>query len=409
MINIFGFELRYWLRNPLPYVFGIVIGSLAFLTIYGMAVESNPSSDNQILNSPLGIYNKLKYFYLLFLLILPMIVGHSVFRDFVNRIHLLLHSFPISRKAFISGKFFSALLVCMVIAIFIQYSFAAGGALYGPDSSKLFSFRNTDYTIYFLTIIFPNILVVCSFIFWVVLHSRSLIAGFIIPILIIVFQLILYNGLNAVESSWLLAIADPLGEYALIDSTRHWTLNEQNLNPLPLSAMLIVNRLCWISISLFVSIIAFRKFDLIQIKTKANKSSKEEISGYSRKNLIKQITLPEPSLSFQFTDQLKSIWRVSNFYLGTILYNGVFITLLIAAILFIIFQQSQMTPQDGVMRFPTTASMLRLPLFIFTGFVTLLTFLYSGKLIHEPFETRMNQLVSISPHSKYFGNHWNNS
>src|SRR5207244_3077612 len=62
------------------------------------------------------------------------------------------------------------------------------------------------------------------------------------------------------KNRWLAALLDPFGQRATRLTTEYWTIAEKNRELVPLSGMLLANRMLWIAIGLVVLLVAFKRF-----------------------------------------------------------------------------------------------------------------------------------------------------
>ncbi|MEL6276094.1 MAG: hypothetical protein AAFU03_13425, partial [Bacteroidota bacterium] len=90
--TIFKYELKHWFRQPALYVYAILFFSLAFVTMTGMASEASERFGGRFVNSPRYLFEMARRFMVLVFLLIPAILGQSVYRDFSTRTHMLLYS-----------------------------------------------------------------------------------------------------------------------------------------------------------------------------------------------------------------------------------------------------------------------------------------------------------------------------
>ena len=104
-INIFKFEIRYWLTNPAYYfylVFFFLLGTGAMAGAAGLLGEG--SSSVRIANSPMSLFSFVMFFGKLMLFLLPVIAGASVYRDHKSGAYSLLYSYPFTKSEYLSAK-----------------------------------------------------------------------------------------------------------------------------------------------------------------------------------------------------------------------------------------------------------------------------------------------------------------
>ncbi|MBL0288230.1 MAG: hypothetical protein IPQ19_12730 [Bacteroidetes bacterium] len=192
-------------------------------------------------------------------------------------------------------------------------------------------------------------------------------------------------------------LIDPFGESAVQYFTRYWSLSEQNTLSLPLTPIILINRLVWLLIGVFIFIATYRWFSFSQtpfaIRLKTNKS--ESVTKDNFGSIIK-INLIKPKFDFSFFQQIKTSWKLSQTDFYFIIKNGAFISIVIAGIVFIAAILLQMNPQTDTKTLPVTWVILGFPVFFFSFLIQILTFLYAGILVHRAKNSKISDLISVA-------------
>lgn len=397
---IFKYEINFWLRQPSIYIYGAIFFFFSLIGMAGSAELFDPhtpvSTTVQWINSPAKINDMFVFWTKLILFLLPSIIGYSVYRDYKSRMFTLLYSYPILKSDYLLGKFLSAIIILFVLVSGIGLGMAIGTQLPGLNQALLAPFQWSAYWHTYLVYVLPNILIFGAMVFASVLLTRNNYIGFILIILLFLVQGLIGNLAGGMDQQLLLAVLDPFGASAAQYQTRFWTTSDWNNNALALDQAVILNRLLWFGLSLLIFGLAWRKFELqhespIKNNTKHSQAQKKQHTpGY-----IQKVALPEVSYKYSFTQRLKSVWRLSSVDFRYILYNRAFISIVMVGLLFVFFQQMQMNPPFGVKTLPVTWKLLGIPGTIFSGVIMVLTFLFSGMLIHRDRIARMNQLVDV--------------
>ncbi len=397
--KIFLYELRYWLTQPSTYIYFLVFFGIAFLSFAGTAGffdgPSTSTEKQRFLNSPHEINYMLQYFGKFFLFLLPAIIGTSVFKDYKHNVHTILYSFPIEKKDYLLGKFWSALLVVCSITLAVALGGAIGEHLPNLDTAKLGAFNSMGYLQAYLVYVLPNMLIYGAIIFCLVLWTRNSYAGFVGVLLLFFLQIILENAFTG--NGYLLALFDPFGQNTARYLTYLWTLEEQNTQLIPIQGVVLQNRLLWFSIAAFISGITYFKFSLHQNSMFAG-FRKGSSKSFAKKKLggSGKVKLPEVAYEFSFAQQLKNAWRLSNFHFQGIIKNWLFLILLIFGLFAVLFAIAKVTNLEEMSLLPVTHIVLTVPAFFFTLIIMLLTFIYSGMLVHKERSAGIHQLVDTT-------------
>lgn len=366
--------------------------------MWGMASEEPSGSTTVIQNS----YHRINYLSnilsQLLTFILPAIIGVSLFRDYKSRIYTVLYSYPFTKADYLSAKFLSGFLVLMVVVSMVGLGFFLGSFMPGVNPDAIIPYNYGAYLHLYAFFIIPNMLLLSIVVFGVVAFTRNVYLGFIVSIIILLINGVAGSLLGGLENDMLRSLIDPLGGNSVKNVVKDWTLDDKNNSVLPVSGVILYNRIIWLAISIFIGIYCYLKFDFNQYAHKFKSKRKEEESATLQQfSQVEKIVIPAVNYEFSFVSKLKTIWKVSNLELRSIVISWPFVVIIIGGFLMVSFQQAGMAPQHGVPMLPTTSEMLRWPMFIFSGVFNLLTFLYTGILIYRGINSRMDALIDIVP------------
>ena len=395
--HILKFELEYWIKNPLVYVFAGILFSITFLTMWGMSAEANTGDNIVIMNSYYKINTNANMFSLLLVFLLPAFIGLSVFRDYSSRMYTLFYSFPFTKKDYLLAKFSSAFIVVIFIVCSITFGFTLGSIMPGVKQAAMLPFDLMNYLQLIFVFLLPNMLFFGSVVFALTLFTRNIYISFIGVIFLIIIQSFGKGVFGANGLEVLAALSDPTGGASVKYIVRYWTLEERNFNALPIDGMILYNRIFWLCISAIIFWWTYMKFEFNQFAHGSSNRKRAKLQIEILQQKVPTINIPSITTNFSFWNQLKNSWHLSTLDFRSIVLSWPFISILFAGGVLVLFQQYQMGPQEGIVSIPTTANMLRFPMFFFTAIVNLLTFLYVGVLIYKGKLNRMAGLLDITP------------
>lgn len=397
--TIFQHEIKHWLRQPLPYIFGIFLFALSFVSMWGMASERSGGAFAEVMNSYYRINFMANYLSMFILFILPAIIGVSIYRDYKSRMYQVLYSYPITKKDYLLAKFCSAFLVVSVVVGMIGLGFALGAMMPGISSDVILPFDFGAYLHLYGFFILPNLFLFGVIVLAIVIRTRNIYLAFISIILVIILQALLGSILTTTDLQYFAALFDPMGDKAVKYIVQYWTLEDRNQLALPMTGVLLWNRLLWSGIAVGIAFFTYREFEFQQF-TNTSSSKKKQVKSSSPSlpiSRVERIDLPLVRFDFSLVQQLKTAWQLSNIDFRYIAWSWPFIAILFAGFLMVYFQQEQMNPMYGYELLPTTANMLRMPMFFFSLVLNLLTFLYVGVLMYRGQITRMHALIDVVP------------
>ncbi len=398
-LHIFKYELKYWLKNPSIYIYGLIAFIFGLLAMAGNAgVFGNTSSDSiRVANSPIAIYNLIGLFTKLTLFIISSIVGNAVYRDFKSNAHHILFSYPIKKSGYLPGKFLSSFLVVVVIAILFLVGCFLGTMLPGADEDLITISRLNIYVNLFIVYLLPNLLLFSTIIFGIVLFTRSIYVGFITTVIIIILREILLRLTAGTDVNTISLLFEPFGEIATHFYTSTWSIKQQNILEIPTGNFIVLNRMLWLLISFTITFLCFYKFSFSQNPAMLNINKRKNVDKPLLKDggIIK-VNLPIVLHNYSFIGNIKRAWLLSIKEYSAIIKTGAFISIVLAGSLFVYVLLSQMNAPYGVKVLPATWVMLAFPVLFFSLLTNFVTFLYAGILVHRSRAYRMMQLVDTT-------------
>ncbi|HMR39332.1 MAG TPA: M1 family aminopeptidase [Ignavibacteria bacterium] len=396
--TIFKFELKYWLKNFSIYIYSVVIFLIALVSMAGEAgIFGEGSTGSGIANSPLSLYSFVDFFSKRMLILIPAIIGYSVYRDFKENFHSVLFTYPVSKASYLAGKFFSSFLIVLISGLFLIFGLIAGTFIPGVNNNLLISFDPFVYAQLFIVYMIPNFLFTGILIFGIVLFTRNLYSGFILVFIVFVFREILLRLSGGIRDHIFAAIADPFGEAATNYYINDLTITEFNVSPLPSGILIILNRLIWVLLSFFISLLIYRKFAFTQER---NIQLFKFIGRFKNKKAnvtaIKDPEIVKVSYRFNIFRNIKTAVYICLTDLKFIITSGSFISLLAAGLILIAVVFLQMDPQTDTRILPVTSKILGLPVFFFSFIIIGMTFLYSGIIINRPKASGIESLINVT-------------
>lgn len=370
---------------------------ISFLGTGGFFDEPIKATETvRLLNSPHELNYLFQYLGKLFLFLIPAIIGTSIYKDFKYKVYPVLYSYPIDKKAYLTGKFLGAFTIVVLISLSSGIAFIFGEWLLGSGNPKIGLFNSLGYLQAYFAFLFPNLFVFGVFVFAIVALSRNIYSGFILVILLFLLQLITENSFQG--NDLLIAITDPFGQNAVGFETQFWTLTEQNTKLIPIYGTILFNRLFWLALGLIVAFFLYKLFALSQNGFQFSfKKSKDSLKPEALRISTKEKTNTNVVFDFSLKQKLKLIWKLSNTDFKYLVANPMFYVFSFLGILSIIFMLLKVTNAGEMIMLPLTRIMLAVPSFFFVTIIILISFIYSGMLVHRARLTGMEALIDSTP------------
>ncbi|MEL7248830.1 MAG: hypothetical protein AAFO03_10440 [Bacteroidota bacterium] len=392
--TIFQHELRHWLRQIHVYAFAIILLLIAWATMWGMAGEA---SGEEMMNSYYRLNFMSNYLSMLMVFLLPGTLGAAVYRDYKSQMYQLLYAYPITKQAYLFAKFLAAFIVVSIVVGMIGLGFFVGTLMPGVNQEVILPFDVGAYVQLYGVFILPNMLFFGLVTLALVLRTRSIYVAFIGILLLVLFQMGVKAMLFGEDLATLAILLDPLGDNAVKYTVRYWSIAERNTQALPISGLILYNRLLWLGLSALIGVYIYRQFSFRQFVNTRKRQKATENTTTTERPVGQALAFPSITLEFSGRQRLMTAWHTAVADFRYIVFSWPFMAILLAGGLLVFFQQQQMNPAYGFELLPTTAQMLRFPMFIFGLVINLLTFLYIGTLHFRGQTSGMGPLIDTLP------------
>lgn len=241
--QIFCFEIRFWLRSWMVWIFLLIVTGIAFGATGVNGVFSAFSNSHR--NAPLVIETLYAYWGLLTLLMSMAFVNSAATRDFSFHMHEILFSTPIKKLPFLGGRFLGAALVSLIPMLGISLGVLLAGFAPWADPDKFGPLQWSAHLQAILTFAVPNTFFIAAILFTIAVLARSELASFVGAIAVIVCYLLARILTSDLQHEAVGALLDPFGGRALAVITQYWSRAEINVRAVGLSGALLWNRLLW--------------------------------------------------------------------------------------------------------------------------------------------------------------------
>jgi ABC-2 type transport system permease protein len=256
---ILAFELRYHLRRPVTWLYIVILFLLAFTT---MASEAYGGSGLGLVkkNSPYLLAVYMTALAAVGQVITVALVGTAVLRDYEYRSHELLFTTRLNRPGYLGGRFAGSFLVMVLVFMAIPVGLAVGTIMPWIEPGTMLPFEPWSYMQPFVLFVVTSVLLISAHFFAVGVLTRSLFAIYLQGIALLVAWGASQQWLFSIESHSLAALLDPFSVTTVSLATRYWTPAEQNALLVPMTGMLLLNRLLWLGVAAALAAAAFGFF-----------------------------------------------------------------------------------------------------------------------------------------------------
>ncbi len=266
--EFFSFELKFRLKSISTYMYFLLWFTLAFLDI---AAEDFGFAGNgkQLLNGPYTTSVQDFYCCLFGVLVIAAIFGVSVLRDFQRDTFQLIFTKPISKFAYLGGRWLGSFVATVFAFSGIVFGEIAGTLAPWADHTRIVSGHPWWYWQPFFSIVVPQIFFFGALFFMVAALSRKIVIVYLQGVAVLMLFFILnaiFATTRSLEHFWS-AIFDPLGLQLQDVLSRYWTVAEKNTLLFSWSShvaggVFLYNRLLWIGLGFVCLAITYRFFPM---------------------------------------------------------------------------------------------------------------------------------------------------
>ncbi len=409
------FELRYWFRGYMVYIF-LAVMTVLFLGAAGSEfVRVGQAIGSTHRNAPYVIQLYYAVVGILAGLMVTAFVDSAASRDFVSKSSEILFSKPISKASYVFGRFTGASIAALVPSLGVSL-----GILLAPMFSTIPAERWGPISWQahlqgILVFAIPNTLIFASFVFALSVWTRSTLYSFIGTLLLIVAYAISGNFLDDMENQTMGALLDPLGVGAYSVITKYWTIDDKNSmsvgllygissffggksdsDAVPYAGLMLLNRVIWLTIVGCVLAIAYKRFSFSEQASRRKTGAAESPLAESHVAPLPATIRPNPGMGWA---QFKSLFRNE---LRGVIRSTVFLVLLATALLNMMpsvwFSATQGYGQSSLPLTYIQIENIRGSLYLFL--VAIITF-FGGVVIWRDRDARCHEILGALPYPNW--------
>lgn len=393
-MKFFAFEIRYWLRQPMVYIFFIINTLMIFGATYSENITVGGSFGNIVKNAPYVIANYYAIMSIITLLMTTSFVLASTTRDFTYNTFQILFTTPVNRVQYLVGRFLGATFISLLPMLGVSAGVIIGCLMPDMDAEKVGPILFNAHLHSFLLLAVPNTLFSASVVFMIAALTRNTIAAFGGALALLLATGIAGSFAEDLNTEWLSILLDPYGASTFSILTKYWTVSQKNTELLSIEGLMLYNRLLWLGVSLALILITVKLFSFTEKSKKGIAKAEPTVSN------IPKLLKPLPSVNTRFTS---SSWRIMfferfKFEMKSILKSPTFIILMAAGLMNFIPSLISDSGPFGLSAHPVTHSMIDNIEGSFYAFLIAIIIIYSGSLVWKERESKIDEIIDATPH-----------
>jgi len=252
MLHFFRFEIRYWLRSIMLWVFTGIVALLVLLAMSTDQVQVGGAIGNTFRNAPFVVEQYYSIFWFITLLMVTAFANSAAAREFAYNMNQIVFTKPIRKIDFLLGRFLGAVVISTIPMLGISLGALLAKVVPWADADRFGPVVGSAHLQGLLVFALPNTLFIAAIMFTVAALTRSTVVSFLGGLCLLVADIIAGVLTDKLENEKLAAIVDPFGNDAFALMTKYWTVADRNANSLGLSGILLWNRLLWVAVGLLI-------------------------------------------------------------------------------------------------------------------------------------------------------------
>jgi ABC-2 type transport system permease protein len=398
--TFFSFELKSWLRSPMPWIFLFIIALLCFFATISDQVSIGGGYGNVWKNAPFVAQNWYGVFSLLSILLTTAFLNSAGIRDFERQTSQIIFSKPVGKASYYFGHFWGALLIALVPMFGISVGMWAGMGLNSMfdwlDANRFGPFELNGHLMGVLVFALPNTIFAGGILYAVAINSRSTLYSFVAATTLLVGYIAAGNLMQDIENEQMAALLDPFGFRAFSIATKYWTVDDKNTLAHGLTGILLLNRAIWTAVGLIGLYIGYRFFHFGE-KSRSSRKQKAVATDDDAIGIRVLGALPRvaPASGLGTTlSQLRSQFKTE--FMG-ILRSTAFILLTLLGLLNCVPNLFYANESYGTHELPVTYTMIEGIRGSFYMFIIIIMVYFSGAVIWKERNARMNEIIDACP------------
>ncbi len=395
LLHIASFEIRYWLRSWMLWIFTLIIALMIFGAVSSDHIVVGAALNNTFHNAPYVIENYYSIIGLLSLLRVTAFVNSAAARDFSYNTYQIIFSTPIHRRDFILGRFLGSALVSVIPMTGVSIGILLAKYLPWVDPDRWGPVIWSAHLKGIFVFAVPNTFFMAAILFTIALLARNDIVAFVAGLLLLTGYGVSQALTRNLEREQMAALLDPFAIRTFSLVTKYWTVAEKNTITVGLSGLLLWNRLLWIAVGCAFLLFAYLRFSF------AERAKKVKIAPESPLPVAAPPIVLLPPFTLHEASWTKFLASIKIHFLG-ILKSTVFIIILIAALLNSV-PAVILSAREGYgnSTLPVTYWILELIAGTLYMFVLVIITYYAGVLVWKDRENRMDEITDSLPASEW--------
>jgi ABC-type transport system involved in multi-copper enzyme maturation permease subunit len=415
--EFFTFELKFRFKSVSTYVYFSVWLAFSFLCVASESFGPIASSNGKVLlNGPFAITFTDLFSALFGLIIVSAIFGTAILRDFQRDTFQILFTKPISKFAYLGGRWAGSFVVTALIYTGLMVGGYLGTLAPWADHTRIGPNHVWWYLQPYLLIVLVQIFFTGSLFFLVAALTRRIFIVYLQGVALFMIYLIgvtVFSSTRSLEHFWS-GILDPVGLLLADTIARYWSVAEKNslLFPLDFSGyspgVFLYNRILWSAVGVAALATVWALFPMsveaLTARSQSRRASKAREQDADEKRSVRSLVaarLPRVRQVFGGGTAFRQYLSLSRLRIRTILREIPFWAIVGLLIVFAINNGYFAGHLGGENVWPVTYLMVQAVEGSATLFFLIVAALYAAELVWRERDTRFEGIHDALPISEY--------
>ena len=274
--QFFNFEVRFWLRSWMLWVFFLIVALMFFGAASSDQITVGSSLKNTYRNAPWVVENFYAVCSLLTLLMTTAFVNSAASRDFAHNTHQILFSTPVRKLDYLAGRFLGSALIAVIPLLGVSVGILAAKYMPWVDAERWGPVVWAAHWKAILVFAVPNTLFIAAVIFAIAVLTRSTVVSFLGSLGLLAGYGISRVLTSDMKNQKLAALIDPFGIDPFLYATKYWTVAEKNTLAIGYSGYMLWNRLIWLGVGALIFAFAYWRFSFAERSPRKKKVKAQE-------------------------------------------------------------------------------------------------------------------------------------
>ncbi len=398
-LHFVSFEIRYWLRSWMLWIFFVIIALLIFGATATDQITVGGALENTFRNAPYVVENFYSFICLLTLLMTVAFVNSAASRDFASNTHQMLFATPLRKFDYLAGRYLGSALIAVIPLLGVSAGIIIGKWMPWVDPDRWGPINWAAHFNGILVFALPNTFFIAAVIFAIAVLTRSTVTSFIGGLFLLSAYGVGQALTSDIKHETAAALLDPFAIRTFGLATKYWTVAEKNTTAIGYGDhLLLLNRLIWISVGVLIFAFAYYRFRFEERASK--KKSKPDTRAIPTATQTSPIAAP--TQSFAFPAQLAQFWGSFKIEFFGLVKSTSFIVITVAALLNSIPSLVLSNTEGyGNTFFPVTYRLIEVIQGTLYQFLLGMITFYAGVLVWKERDSGMDEIHDAMPNRNW--------